>query len=78
MIVVVAAGPVAARVLEAVGDGIPVSLAARTGGCGSRCSTVVYTHGGRGDFFCVVVVLVKVVLVVLVVVVVVTAVTVVW
>ena len=32
MIVVVAAGPVAARVLEAVGDGIPVSLAARTGG----------------------------------------------
>ena len=48
------------------------------GGCGSRCSTVVYTHGGRGDFFCVVVVLVKVVLVVVVVVVVVTAVTVVW
>ena len=32
MIVVVAAGPVTARVVEAVGDGVPVSLAARTGG----------------------------------------------
>ena len=41
------------------------------GGCGSRCSTVVYTHGGRGECG-----VWKVVLVVLVVVVV-TAVTVV-
>ena len=32
MIVVVAAGSVTARVVEAVGDGVPVSLAARTGG----------------------------------------------
>ena len=47
MIVVVADGPVAARVVEAVGDGVPVSLAEHTGGNDLRpfTRTVVVASG---------------------------------